>query len=404
VFFRPFLHAANSVRRYTVKADQLGRELPKKRRRSEVSASKKNGSLMPSAGDQSENYTDTWSAHAVDCAAFSVSPMRFAMKLPHRRQFLHLAAGAAALPALSRVARAQAYPARPVRIVVGYPAGGVTDIYARLIGQWLSDRFGQSFVVENRPGAGGTIGVDAVVRAPADGYTLLLTGSNDAYSELLYPDLKYSYLRDLAPVAGISTLACVMAINPSFPAMSVPEVIAYAKANPARINYASAGIGSMQHMSGELFKTMTGIDMVHVPYRGGAPALSDLLAGQVQVMFEFMATTIPHVRSGALRALAVTSAMHWPELPQTPTVGEFVPGFEASALQGIAAPRHTAPDVIERLNREINAALDDPRMKSRIAELGSEPLAGSSAKFTRLIATDSEKWAKVIRAAGIKAG
>jgi tripartite-type tricarboxylate transporter receptor subunit TctC len=323
---------------------------------------------------------------------------------PHRRRFLQLAAIAAAVPAAPDVAQAQAYPSRPVRIVVGYPAGGVTDSYARLIGQWLSDHLGQSFVIENRPGAGGTIGVDAVVRAPADGYTLLLTGSNDANSELLYPDVKYSYLRDLALVAGISTLACVMVVNPAFPAMSVREFVAYAKANPGRINYASAGIGSLQHMSGELFKMMTGIDMVHVPYRGGAPALSDLLAGQVQVMFEFMATTIPHVHSGGLRALAVTSAMRWPELPHAPTVGEFVPGFEASALQGIAAPRQTAPGVIERLNREVNAILDEPRMKSRIAELGSEPLPGSSAKFARLIAADSEKWAKVIRAAGIKAG
>jgi tripartite-type tricarboxylate transporter receptor subunit TctC len=321
-----------------------------------------------------------------------------------RRRLLYLAAGAGAVPATSRLAGAQTYPARPVRIVVGYPAGGVTDVYARLIGQQLSDRLGQSFLIENRPGAGGTIGVDAVVRAPADGYTLLLTGSNDAYSELLYPDVKYSYLRDLAPVAGISTLACVMVVKPAFPAMSVPEFVAYAKANPGKVNYASAGIGSMQHMTGELFKMMTGIDMVHVPYRGGAPALSDLLAGQVQVMFEFMATTIPHVRSGGLRALAVTSAMRWPELPHAPTVGEFVPGFEASTLQGIASPKQTAPDVIERLNREVNAILDEPRMKSRIAELGSESLPGSSAKFTRLIATDSEKWAKVIRAAGIKAG
>jgi tripartite-type tricarboxylate transporter receptor subunit TctC len=322
----------------------------------------------------------------------------------HRRRFLQLAVTAAAVPAASDVVRAQAYPARPVRIVVGYPAGGVTDIYARLIGQMLSDRLGQSFVVENRAGAGGTIGVDAVARAPADGYTLLLTGSNDAYSELLYPDVKYSYLRDFAPVAGISTLACVMAVKPTFPVMSVPEFVAYAKANPGKVNYASAGIGSMQHMTGELFKITTDIDMVHVPYRGGAPALSDLLAGQVQVMFEFMATAIPHVRSGALRALGVTNAMRWPELPDTPTVGEFVPGFEATTMQGIAAPRQTQRDVIERLNREVNAILDDPRMKSRIAELGSEPLPAPPEKFTRLIAADSEKWAKVIRAAGIKAG
>jgi tripartite-type tricarboxylate transporter receptor subunit TctC len=257
------------------------------------------------------------------------------MKLP-RRKFLHLAASAVALPGVSRVATAQTYPGRPVRIVVGYPAGGVTDVYARLIGQWLSERLGQPFIVENRPGAGGTIGVDAVVRAPADGYTLLLTGSNDAYSELLYPDVKYSYFRDIAPVAGISTLACVMVVHPSFPAMSVREFIAFAKTNPGRINYASAGVGSMQHMCGELFKMMTGIDMVHVPYRGGAPALADLLAGQVQVMFEFMATTIPHVRTGGLRGLAVTSGMRFRELPKLPTVGETDEGADCRTRIGAA--------------------------------------------------------------------
>jgi tripartite-type tricarboxylate transporter receptor subunit TctC len=272
------------------------------------------------------------------------------MKLP-RRRFLHLAAGTAALPAVSRVAKAQAYPTRPVRIVVGYPAGGVSDIYARLIGQWLSERFGQSFIVENRAGAGGTIGVDAVARAPAGGYTLLLTANNDAYNEVIYPDIRFNYIRDIAPVASVATTACVMAVHPSFPAASVPEFITYTKANPGKVNFASAGIGSNQQVAGELFKMMTGVNMVHVPYRGGAPAVADLLAGQVQVMFEFMASSIPHVRSGGLRALGVTSKMRLRALPDVPAVGEFVPGFEVSAWLGIAAPKQTPAEIVNRLNR-----------------------------------------------------
>jgi tripartite-type tricarboxylate transporter receptor subunit TctC len=325
------------------------------------------------------------------------------MKLP-RRRFLQLAVSAAVLPASARSAAAQAYPSRPVRIIVGYPAGGVSDIYARLVGQWLFERMGQAFVVENRPGAAGTIGVEATARAPADGYTLLLSGTNDAYNELIYPDVKFVYIRDLEPVANVALSACIMAVNPSFPATSVSEFIAYAKANPGRVNFASAGVGSAQHLSGELFKMMTGTNMVHVPYRGGTPAISDLLAGQVQVMFEFMATSIEHVRSGGLRALGVTSARRSHALPDVPTVGEFVPGFEVTSWLGVVAPRKTPADIVDRLNREINAMLDDARMRARIAELGAEAIPGSANEFAKTITTDTEKWGKVIRAAGIKAG
>jgi tripartite-type tricarboxylate transporter receptor subunit TctC len=325
------------------------------------------------------------------------------MKLP-RRRFLQLAVSAAVLPASARSAAAQAYPSRPVRIIVGYPAGGVSDIYARLVGQWLFERMGQAFVVENRPGAAGTIGVEATARAPADGYTLLLSGTNDAYNELIYPDVKFVYIRDLEPVANVALSACIMAVNPSFPATSVSEFIAYAKANPGRVNFASAGVGSAQHLSGELFKMMTGTNMVHVPYRGGAPAISDLLAGQVQVMFEFMATSIEHVRSGGLRGLGVTSARRSHALPDVPTVGEFVPGFEVTSWLGVVAPRKTPANIVDRLNREINAMLDDARMRARIAELGAEAIPGSANEFAKTITTDTEKWGKVIRAAGIKAG
>jgi tripartite-type tricarboxylate transporter receptor subunit TctC len=267
------------------------------------------------------------------------------MKLP-RRRFLHLAAGAVSLPAVSRLASAQDYPARLVRIIDGYPAGGVVDIYARLIGQRLSERLGQSFIVENRPGAAGTIGVDSVVRAPPDGYTLLLTSSNDPYNELIYPDVKFNYIRDITPVANIATTSCIMVVNPSLPTRSVPEFIAYAKANPGKVNFGSAGMGTGQHVLAELFKIMAGVDMVHVPYRGGAPAVADLLGGQVQVMFEFIASAIPHVRSGGLRALGVSGAMRSPALPDVPTVGEFLPGFEASFWFGIAAPKKTPAEVI----------------------------------------------------------
>ncbi len=325
------------------------------------------------------------------------------MKLP-RRRFLQLAASATLFPVASHTAGAQTYPARPVRIVVGYPAGGVSDIYARLIGQWLSERMGQTFLIDNRAGAAGTIGVEAVARAPADGYTLLLTSANDAYNEFIYPDVKFNYLRDIAPVGNIAVSTCLMVVNPSFPARSVPEFIAYVRANPGKVNFASAGVGSAQHLIGELFKMVTGTDMVHVPFRGGAPAVSDLLAGQVQVMFEFMATSVEHVRSGGLRALGVTTAMRSRALPDVPTLGEFLPGFEATPWLGIAAPKQTPRDIVDRLNREINTGLADPKMKARIAELGAEAAPSSPAEFATVIAADTEKWGKVIRAAGIKAG
>jgi tripartite-type tricarboxylate transporter receptor subunit TctC len=321
-----------------------------------------------------------------------------------RRRFLHLAAGAAALPAVSGIAKAQAYPAKPVRIICGFPPGGVNDTYARLIGQWLSERLGQSFIIENRAGAGGTIAVDSVVRALPDGYTLLLTATNDAYNNSLYPDLKYDYARDIALIAGVALSPEVMEVNPSVPAKTVPEFIAYAKANPGKLNYASAGVGSGQHLSGELFKMVIGVDRVHVPYRGGAPAVADLIAGQVQVMFDFLPSSIEHIRAGKLRALAIASATRWPTLPDLPTLGDFVPGFEASALYGIGAPKNTPNQVVDRLNREINAILADPKMKARIAEVGGEALTGSPSDFAKLLETDAEKWRKVIHTANIKLG
>jgi tripartite-type tricarboxylate transporter receptor subunit TctC len=321
-----------------------------------------------------------------------------------RRQFLHFAAGAAALPAASRSARAQVYPAKPVHVVVGYPPGGIADVYARLTGQWLSERLGRSFIIENRAGAGGTIAVDSVVRAPPDGYTLLLTSTNDAFNPSLYPDLKYDYMRDLTPVAGIAFSPQVIEVNPSVPARIIPEFIAYAKANPGKLNYASAGAGTGQHLCGELFKMLAGVDMVHVPYRGAAPAVADLIAGQVQAMFDFLPSSIEHIRAGKLRALAIASAKRWPALPDLPTVGEFLSGFEAGAPVGIAAPKNTPNEVLDRLNREINVILADPRMKASIAELAGEALTGSPTEFAKLIEADAEKWRGVIRAANIKLG
>jgi tripartite-type tricarboxylate transporter receptor subunit TctC len=325
------------------------------------------------------------------------------MRLP-RRRLLHLTAGAVALPAVSRIARAQTYPSRPVRIIVGYPPGGVVDVYARLTGQWLSERLGQSFIIENRAGAGGTIAVDSVVRALPDGYSLLLTSTNDAYNNSLYTELKYDYIRDIVPIAGIALTPQVMEVNPSVPAKTVPEFIAYAKANPGKLNYASGGVGTGQHLCGELFKMMIGVNMVHVPYRGGAPAVADLIAGQVQVMFDFLPSSIEHIRAGKLRALAIASATRWPALLDLATVGEFVPGFEAGALFGIAAPKNTPNQVVDRLNREINAILADPRMKARIAEVGGEALTGSPAEFAKLFEADAEKWVRVIQTANIKLG
>jgi tripartite-type tricarboxylate transporter receptor subunit TctC len=323
------------------------------------------------------------------------------MKLP-RRNFLHLAASVAALPAVSRIARAQAYPTRPVRLIVPLAPGGATDIVARLMGQWLSERLGQPFVIENRPGGGGNIGTEAVVRAPADGYTLLMVGPTQAINATLYEKLNFNFLRDIAPIAGIIVVPNVMVVNPSSPARTVPEFIAYAKANAGRLNFASAGVGSSQHVSGELFKMMTGADMLHVPYRSGGPALTDLLGGQVQVMFPATVASIEYIRAGRLRALAVTTRARWEGLPDIPTVAEFVPGYEASGWVGIGAPKNTPVEIIEKLNREIDVGLADPKLNASLADLGGTVLPGSPSDFDKFIVDETEKWAKVIQFAGIK--
>jgi tripartite-type tricarboxylate transporter receptor subunit TctC len=325
------------------------------------------------------------------------------MKLPHRRHFLHLAAGAAALPAVSRIARAQAYPSRPVRIIVGFAPGAGTDIVARLMGQWLSERLGQQFIVENRPGAASNIGTEVVVRAPADGYTLLIFGAPAAINATLYDKLNFNFIRDIAPVGSIGSVPNVIVVHPSVPAKTVPELITYAKGNPGRLNMASGGIGTPQHVAGELFKMMTGTNIIHVQYRGGAPALTDLLGGQVQVMFATMPSSIGYIRAGKVRLLAITSATRLDALPDVPTVAEFVPGFEASSWYGVGAPKNTPAEIIGMLNKEINAALADPKMSARFADLGGTPLVGSPADFGKHIAEETEKWAKVIRAANIKA-
>jgi tripartite-type tricarboxylate transporter receptor subunit TctC len=321
------------------------------------------------------------------------------MKLP-RRRFLHLAAGA--LPAVSRIAWAQTYPARPAHIIVAFAAGGGVDITARLIGQWLSERLGQQFVIENRPGAGGNIGTEAVVNAAPDGYTLLLAAVPNTVNATLYEKLNFSFIRDIAPVAGIIRVPQVILVHPSIPAVTVPEFIAYAKANPGKVNLASAGNGSAPHMAGELFNVMTGVHMVHVPYRGQGPALTDLLGGQVQVLFATTPGTTDFIRTGKLRALAVTTAWRAGVLPDLPTVGDFVPGYEASQWYGIGAPKNTPAEIVNKLNKEINAALTDPRMKSRFADIGGEPLPGSPAEFGKLIADETAKWAKVVKFAGLK--
>ena len=323
------------------------------------------------------------------------------MKLP-RRQFLHLAAGAAALPAVSRFAWAQAYPARPVRLIVPAPAGGGYDIVARLMSQFLSESLGQPFVVENRPGAGTNIGTETVVRAPADGYTLLLVAAANAINATLYENLKFNFIRDIAPVAGIMRVPNVVVVNPSVPTRTVPEFIAYAKANPGKINMASAGNGTTSHVAGELFKMMAGVDMVHVPYRGGGPALTDTLGGQTQVYFPPLAPSIEYIRARKVRALAVTSATRSKALPDIPTVDDFVPGYEASQWYGIGLPQNTPPEIIGKLNKEINAALVDPTMKARLSDLGGTALSGSPAEFGKLIADETEKWGKVVKFAAIK--
>jgi tripartite-type tricarboxylate transporter receptor subunit TctC len=320
-----------------------------------------------------------------------------------RRRFLHLTTSAAAMPALSRIARADTYPSRPVHVIVFYTAGGGNDIIARLMGQWLSERLGQAFVVENRPGGGGNLGTEEVVRAAPDGYTLLLSSTANTVNASLYDTLNFNFIRDIAPVASISREPNIMVVNPSVPAKTIPEFIAYAKANPGTINYASAGIGSSQHMSGEMFKMMAGIDMTHVPFRGTAPALTSLLGGQVQVMFASMPATIEYVRADKLRALGVTIATRSDVLPDVPAVSEFLPGFDASVYYGIGAPKGTPADIVERLNREINAGLADPQLKARLVQLGSMPLPGSAADFGKFIANETDKWAKVVKFANIKA-
>jgi tripartite-type tricarboxylate transporter receptor subunit TctC len=325
------------------------------------------------------------------------------MKLPHRRRFLHLAAGAAALPALPRVTHAQAYPSRPVRWVVPFPPGGPAEILARLFGQFMSERLGQPFVIENRPGAGGNVGTEAVVRSPPDGYTMLLVTTANAINASLYERLNYNFIRDIAPVAALIRVPAVLEINPMVPVDSVPAFIAYAKANPGRLNMASAGNGTIQHVAGEMFKMMAGVSLQHVPYRGQAPALTDLIGGQVQVMFDSMPASIEHIRAGKVRALAVTTAARSDVLPQLPTVRDFVPGFEASAWYGVAMPANTPRGNVDKINKEINAAFADPRIKGQLLDLGGTILAGSAADFTKLVADETEKWGKVIRAANIKA-
>jgi tripartite-type tricarboxylate transporter receptor subunit TctC len=324
------------------------------------------------------------------------------MKLP-RRRFLHLAAGAAALPAMSRIARAQAYPTRPVRLLVGFAPAGTTDIHARLIAQWLSERLGQQFIVENRVGAGGNLATEAVVRAAPDGYTLLEASAADAWNATLYSNLKFNFIRDIAPVASISKGMNVLLVHPTLPVKSIPDLIAYTKTNPGKVIVASAGVGSSPHISWELFRAMTGTEMLHVPYRGGGPALTDMLAGQAQVYFGALGSSIEYVKSGNLRALAVTGATRSDALPDIPSVGEFVPGYEASGWQGIGAPRNTPTEIVDKLNKEINAVLADPKMKARLADLGSTAFVNSPADFGKFIAEFTERWGKIIRSANIKA-
>jgi tripartite-type tricarboxylate transporter receptor subunit TctC len=323
------------------------------------------------------------------------------MKLP-RRQFLHLAAGAAALSATPRFAHAQAYPTRPIRLVVGFAPGGGNDITARLMGQWLSEHLGQPVVIENRPGAGTNVATEAVVNATPDGYTILFVSPTAAINATLYEKLNFNFIRDMTPIAGIMRIPDVMVVNLSVPAKTVPEFIAYAKANPGKVNAASPGVGTTVHLSAELFKMMTGVNMVHVAYKGSAPSLTDLMGGQVQVSFATMPASIEFIRSGRLRALAVTTATRSPALPDVPTVGEFVPGYEVSTWYGLCARAGTPADVIDKINNEINAALADPAMKARLADLGGIPIAGSPSDFGKLIADETEKWGKVIRAANIK--
>jgi tripartite-type tricarboxylate transporter receptor subunit TctC len=323
------------------------------------------------------------------------------MKRP-RRRFLHLAAGAAVLPAIPRIARAQTYPTRPVRVIVPFAPAGTTDVVARLMGQWLSERLGQQFIIEYRAGAGTNIGTETVVRAPADGYTLLLVSVPAAINATLYEKLNFNFIRDIAPVASIVRVPGVMEVNPLFPAKTVLEFIAYSKANPGKINMASAGTGSGNHVAGELFKMMAGVNLVHVPYRGTGPALTDLIGGQVQTYFDSIPASIEHIRAGRLRALAVTTATRSEALPDTPTLGDFVPGYEVSFWYGIGAPKNTPAEIVDKLNNEIKVVLADPKLKARLADLGAEPMPMTPAEFGKFIVDETEKWAKVIKFSGAK--
>ena len=320
----------------------------------------------------------------------------------HRRQFLRLAGATIALPAVSRGALAQAYPSRPVRVVIGYPPGGSADITARLMTQWLSERLGQSFIVESRPGGGTNIATEAVINAPPDGYTLLLVAPANAINATLYEKLNHNFLRDIVPVAGLIRFPNVVVVNPDVPVKTIPELIAYAKANPGKLNMASSGNGSTIHMSGELFKMMTGVNMIHVPYRGGALALTDMIGGQVQVMFDNIPTAMEFVRSGKLRGLAVTGASRSETLPDLPTVADFLPGYEATSWYGLGAPKGTPNEIIEKLNREVNAILAEPKTKARFLELGASMLPGSASDFGKLVADETEKWGKVVKFSGAK--
>jgi tripartite-type tricarboxylate transporter receptor subunit TctC len=326
---------------------------------------------------------------------------RDAVKLP-RRQFLHLAAGAAALPAFSRIARAQAYPSRPVRWIVGFPPGGGADTVTRIVGQPLSERLGQQVIIENRPGASTNIAAQAVINSPPDGYTLLYYGASTLINASMFPNLPFDVRRDIAPVSGLAAFPMMLVVNPSVPAKTVAELIAHAKANPGKVTMASFGTGSASHLAGELFKMMAGINMVHVPYRGGAPMVTDLIAGQVQVAFDVMVTSLPHVRTGGLRALGVAGNNRFDMLPDVPTVAETVPGYEARTWAGVGVPKGTPTEIIARLNHEINAGLANPTIKSRLAEIGTIPMIFTSAEFGAYVAAESEKWAKVVKFAGIK--
>jgi tripartite-type tricarboxylate transporter receptor subunit TctC len=319
-----------------------------------------------------------------------------------RRRFLGLAAGAAVLPAVSRIAWAQTYPTRPVRIVVGFAPGGARDISARLMGQWLSERLGQQFIIENRPGASGNIGTEAVVRAPPDGHTLLLIATGDTINATLYEKLNYNFIRDIAPIGSIMRTPFVTLVHPSVSVKTIPDFISYARANPGKISFASSGTGTGLYLAAELFKTMTGISMVHVPYRGSGPALTDLLGGQMQVYFDNMPSSIEYIRAGKLRPLAVTTATRWEGLPDIPTVGEFVPGYEASTWWGLGAPKNTPVEIIDKLNREINAALADLKMKARLADLAGAPLSMTPVDFGKLIEEETEKWGRVVKFSGAK--